>query len=202
LFAVVLAGLASVCGGCFKISVSPTCPAALDIGESATVAANPTTPGEIPSYQWLVIPTGAGTFADAEAPTTTFTAQLSGDATIRMVASDGLFVDVGECVVAIGGSVSLAVSLSVQPSSPTVDDTVTLTCTTTAGSADTLTIDQLNGTFVTLTETSSGVSTFDPPAIGDYTFRCIGESGAESSQPATVTVTVIESGRGGGRGNR
>jgi len=191
--------------GCFKISVAPTCPADLAVGDTGTVAANPTTPGAIATYRWEVSPTTAGSFDDTTTPTTMFTALAAGTATITVFASDGLFQDVRACRTTIGGTTpaALSVSLVVSPVSPTTTDTLTLTCTVASGAeADTLTIDQVNGPVVSLTVVSMGVSTVTLADAAVYTFRCVGAlAGGATSDPATITVTVAAPGRGGGRGD-
>ena len=189
--------------GCFRISVAPSCPSQMDVGETAPVSANPMTPGEIPTYSWSVTPAGAGSFANDNAALTTFNALAPGVATLTVVGSDGLFQDVGECVVTIGGDGALVIALFASPSSPSTGEQVELTCGALAGSPDTLTIDQLNGPSVALTSAGSGVSIFTPDQTGVYTFRCIGEADGAQSDPATVTVSVSErDDGGGGRGDR
>ncbi len=193
--------------GCSRIDVAPSCPAALAIGQEGTVSGNPITPGAVPTYQWEVIPQSAGRFTDANAASTTFEADLEGEALIRLTASDGLYLAVGECRTLIAPSstpvVDVAVSLAVDPATVTVGQTARLICTSVgADLAATLTIEQTGGETVTLTTTSEGVALLTPRAAGDLTFDCIGASlNGSVSEPAVLAITVVTESDGddGGR---
>jgi len=179
--------------GCIRISVDPTCPEELAIGQSGPVAANETNPGAIATYFWEVSPSQAGTFADPELPSTTFEALAAGNAVIRLTASDGLFMDVAECRTLIKPP-ALVVSLTAVPAAPVVGETVTLTCTV-AGEPQTATyeIEQQEGEAVDLTPVSDGVVSFSADAVGEAIFACVGvdENGGRSA-PAVVTVSIGE----------
>ncbi|HNQ23462.1 MAG TPA: hypothetical protein PKK06_10245 [Phycisphaerae bacterium] len=191
----VLAALPAVgmLAGCDPISVAPTCPGELRVGETIGLLANPTNPGAIPSYQWMVLPSSAGIFANARAENTTFQALREGQIIIRLAASDGLYQDVESCVVTVAGVVGLAVSLTADPAAAHVGDLVTLTCTS-VGEAELteLSITKLEGPEVVLTEVSEGVATFAAPTqLGDISFRCVGaDATGELSETALVTVRV------------
>ncbi|MEK6799640.1 MAG: hypothetical protein AABZ12_11795 [Planctomycetota bacterium] len=200
-----MAGAALLLTGCFKISVEPSCPQTLQIGESGPVAANEQDPGEIPTYLWEVLPQSAGEFADAARPTTTFTASAPGAAVIRLTASDGLFQVVAECTTQIGGA-DVQVSLSADPSPGTAGQSVTLACESVGSTPPAaLVIDQLDGPPVTLDPVVDGLTSFTPTSEGNYTFRCIGTSaGGEAGDPSVVDLTVEAGGGrpGGGRPGR
>ena len=83
--------------GCGRISIAPSCPQDLRVGEAGAVDANVRDPGAIPSYLWQVIPSDIATLDDPLSPTTTFTASAAGEATFRLTASDGIFQVVSEC---------------------------------------------------------------------------------------------------------
>ncbi len=178
-------------GGCTRISVDPTCPEELTIGESGPVAANETHPGAIATYFWEVSPSQAGTFADPELPSTTFEASAAGNVVIRLTASDGLFQDVAECRTLIKPP-TLVVSLTAEPTAAVVGETVTLTCASTGEpQAVTFEIEQQDGDAVDLAPVSNGVATFSAGAVGEATFACVGvaEDGSRS-EPAVATVSI------------
>lgn len=194
--------------GCTSISIAPSCPIELEIGESGAVWANELYPGAIPSYQWEVLPAEAGTFADATATVTTFTAAKAGEATIRLTAADGLYQVVSQCTTRVGMSSDVAVLLSVDPDPPVVLEPAIIVCTSVGGvESTTMSLLQLAGPSVSLTPVSPGVISFTPQQTGDLTFQCVGTSSAgQQSLPTTLTVTVQASdGNGndnGGRGGR
>jgi hypothetical protein len=181
-----------VLGGCTAISIAPTCPNELRVGESGPVRANEENPGAIATYLWEVFPPEAGVFADPTAPNTTFEALVEVDVVIRLTASDGLFQVVSECSTQVQGFVGISVSLEADPDPALVGEPVTLTCTS-VGEIDpaVLAIAQVDGGDVELTDVSDGVATFTPTQIGDLTFRCVGESTTgQQSEAAFVTVGV------------
>jgi len=191
--------LVTLATGCTAITVDPSCPAELRVGERGDVEANEVNPGGIPSYQWEVFPTTAGTFIHSDDADTEFEAKAEGTATIRLTASDGLYQSIAECTTVITGFIDVAVALEAEPSSVIVGDEVTLTCTNN-GTVDTTVraITQLEGGMVELMQVSLGVATFTPTEIGDLTFRCVGEdSTGVQSRAVTVTVTVTQTKRPG-----
>jgi len=192
-----LIAAAGVLCGCTRITVAPDCPEVVEVGEAVELAANERNPGAIATYQWEVVPADAGTFDDADSKDVSFEGDNSGEAVIRLTASDGLFVSIAECRVRIG-SEGLAVQLAADPGGGAVDDEFTLTCTSTGqAEATTLIIDQLDGPPVDLLDEGPGVSTFAPESVGEYTFRCVGRStSGEQSAPSVVTVNVARSGGG------
>jgi len=177
--------------GCTGISIEPSCPNELRVGESGVVLANEQNTGAIARYFWEVIPPGVGRFTDPLAPSTTFEALAEGEAILRLTASDGLYQVISQCQTrVIAGEVEVA--LSADPRSPTVGDEVTLTCTSVGGAeAVSFVIDQLDGTPLDITPVSEGVATVSPDATGEYTFRCTGEDADGSrSDPAVLDVTI------------
>lgn len=195
----------SVFAGCDGISIAPSCPNTLQVGQSAPVVANETNPGAVPKYTWTVEPANAGTFEDPTAAQTNFTAQTPVTATVTLTASDGLYQVISQCHIEIGagtGGGALTVRLTSSPARPTTGSSVILTCTASSGGpATSFVIDQTAGTALTITPGAAGVATVTPTAAGDYTFRCVGSSASgEQSTPATVTISVTTGGRpGGGR---
>lgn len=192
LVAAATVGLA-VYGGCTAISISPTCPASLMVGESGEVHANVVDPGGAPRYQWEVIPAAAGTFANAQAANTSFQALKEGDATLRLTASDGLFFMMDECMTRIEGTVSgLVVILSAAPGDVMVDETATLTCASVGGTeAVSFVIFQTEGQQVELAPAGLGVRRFTPDRAGDLVFECIGiDAEGEQSDPARISLVV------------
>jgi hypothetical protein len=189
--------------GCTKISISPSCPSQMAVGESAVVDGHVVNPGAIPAYLWRAIPAGAGSFDDADAPVTNFTAEAAGEATLRLTASDGLYQVIDQCRVTITEVVVLpvAVSLSASPDMPVTGSPVTLTCRSTGTIPATLfEITQTGGPFVSLIPLAGGSVVFTPNQPGSLTFRCIGRSDEnEASNPASIVLNVEESGGGGRR---
>lgn len=192
---VLLVSLAlTAAGGCTFISIDPTCPEELKVGESGEVAANPENEGAVPWYIWEVIPSDAGGFADGAAEVTTFQALKEGEATIRLTAGDGLFQMIAECTTQVVGVSDLAVSLSASPTILEVGRTTTLECTSVGETeATTLTVQQISGESDPLVEYLPGVYTSTTSAPGVRMYQCIGttDEGVES-EPAVVTVTVTE----------
>lgn len=180
-------------GGCTGISVNPTCPEELAIGESGPVVANERNPGAIAEYLWEVSPALAGTFEDPELPVTTFEASAAGSVIIRLTASDGLFVAVAECRTQVRPPAP-QVSLTGEPAEATVGEEVMLICSSVGQpQAVSYGIEQEDGDSVDLTPVSEGTASFQASSVGSVTFRCIGvgEDG-QASEPATVTVSVSE----------
>ena len=180
-------------GGCTRISVEPSCPNELAVGESGAVQANETNPGAIPTYLWETFPSSAGEFAVPDAPVTTFQAKEPGNVTIRLTAADGLYQVVSECHTTVTEAEGVAVSLSVEPDSPVVGESAMLVCRSTGETvAEVRTIEQTDGTVVELNLVSEGVSTFTPDEPGEFTFTCVGDSrGGQESEPSTLIVTVV-----------
>ena len=56
--------------GCGRISIAPSCPPDLRVGDGGTVEANVQDPGAIPKYLWQVIPSDMATLDEPESPTT------------------------------------------------------------------------------------------------------------------------------------
>ncbi len=192
--------------GCTRISVAPTCPEALVVGESGPVDANEMTPGAIATYTWEVFPSTAGTFTDPNSTSTTFEADAPGGVIIQLTASDGLFIATGRCRTRIE-TMGVIVELQAQPAAVVGGDPVTLTCTSVGDpGAVTFRIEQSGGTPIDLTALSPGVVTATTATAGDLTFQCVGV-GADGSEsdPSTATISVTEpttdadDGRGGGR---
>ena len=90
-------------GGCTGISIAPSCPNELQVGQSAPVIANQINPGAIAKYLWEVVPPQVGRVTDATKPSTTFEALAEGDAVIRLTASDGLYQVISQCQTRVAG---------------------------------------------------------------------------------------------------
>lgn len=195
------AGLSFVtAAGCGRISVAPTCPDELGVGESGVVRANEENPGAIPTYNWEAIPTNGGTFANPTLATTAFQADREGEVKLRVTAADGLFQAVEECRVFVVATGQVVVNLNVAPAEPLVNHTVTLTCSSTGVvDATTRPIEQTAGTTVTLTRIDEGVVTFLPADTEPLRFRCIGTS-ADGERSASAAVELSASEAGGGEG--
>lgn len=200
-------------GACSRISVSPSCPSELAGGETGPVTANARDAGAIATFRWEVIPPEAGRFAEPGAADTTFEAIQSGEALIRLTASDGFFQVISECLTIVTSTSpsapppapppttsSVAVSLSVRPSPIVLGEEVTVVCASVGGvEAVAFTVGQLEGRPVTLTAVSEGVATFIPEEDGELTFRCIGQTAdGEQSAPIDTTITVPSSSDDGG----
>ncbi len=180
--------------GCSGISIAPSCPAELEVGQSGAVWANEEDPGSVPTYLWEALPSDAGTFADPAAPVTSFQASQEGEVTIRLTATDGLFQAVSQCrTLVIAGAIA-AVSLAVEPDPVVVEGMGILSCTS-VGEAEAVTfaLEQLDGTAVTLGQLAEGVAMFTAPEVGELTFRCLGTTeDGRVSEPSDLTVSVIE----------
>jgi hypothetical protein len=179
-------------GGCTGISIAPSCPNELQVGESGEVIANQLNPGAIAVYLWEAIPAVAGRFASPTAPNTTFQALEEGDVTIRLTAGDGLYQVISQCQIHVSGIAGLAVSLVADTSSPMRGDSVTLECTSVgADEAEEFTISQTDGPIVTLLHPQSGLARFVAEQVGRYTFECVGATaGGGLSEPAVVVLSV------------
>lgn len=176
--------------GCWSISITPQCPAALDIGESGVVRAQATNTGPFPIYSWEVVPASAGTLGDSSLPVTQFSASEPGHVILRLTASDGMFQVISECGTRIIGTPQVVLTASVEQAS--TGDTITLTCTDT-GSIESLAkhVSQTDGPMVTLSAVSEGIASFTPTTGGSRTFACVGEGpSGDLSDASTVTVTV------------
>ena len=90
-------------GGCTGISVAPSCPNELQVGESAPLLANEINPGAIAKYLWEVIPPQLGQVTDPTKPSTMFKATSEGEAVIRLTASDGLYQVISQCQTRVAG---------------------------------------------------------------------------------------------------
>lgn len=88
---------------CTAISIAPSCPNELRIGESAPLLANELTPGAIATYSWVVDPPFVGTVRDPESPNTVFQATAEGNARIELTANDGLFQVTSFCTTRVAG---------------------------------------------------------------------------------------------------
>lgn len=191
---------------CTGISIDPTCPETLQVGESGEIHANELNPGGIASYLWEVFPEGAGTFAAPFAPDTTFQALDEGPVVVRMTARDGLYLVIDECRLFVSGFLDVAVSLTAEPFVAVVGEPVTLTCAG-VGSVGIVefVIEHLdNGDPVDLVEVSPGVVEFTPTTPGEYDFSCVGTdvAGTQGSSSVTVTVeTVADPGAANGNDN-
>ncbi len=91
-------------GGCTGISIAPSCPNELQVGESAPLLASEINPGEIAEYFWEVIPPQIGRVTDPTKPSTMFEATGEGDAVIRLTASDGLYQVISQCQTRVAGT--------------------------------------------------------------------------------------------------
>ncbi len=194
---------AMVCGGgllpgflgatCESISIEPSCPDQLRVGESGMVRANEINPGAIATYRWTVMPRELGRVQNANIKDTSFQALHEGDATLRLTASDGLFQVTADCVTRIRGTADLAVTLSSSPRESIVGRATTLTCLS-VGSTEAVqrTITQIDGDIVELVDVEEGVVRFQPDVVGEHVFQCIGqsESGTRSA-PAVLAILVL-----------
>ncbi len=180
--------------GCSGISIAPSCPAELEVGQSGTVWANEENTGAVPTYLWEALPSDAGTFADPTAPVTSFQGSQEGEVTLRLTATDGLFQAVSQCRTLVVAEAIAAVSLGVEPDPVVVEGMGILSCTS-VGDAEavTFTFEQLDGTPVTLGQLAEGVAMFTAPEAGELTFRCFGmtEDG-RVSEPSDLIVSVID----------
>ena len=183
---------AVILSGCTGISVEPSCPTEMVVGESGTLEANEKNEGAIPKYLWEAIPAEAGTIAEADQPTTTFVADATGKVTFRLTARDGLFQAISECSTEVIMFTNIAVTLEAGPAEPAAGDTVTLTCETGRVIANgTRTIEQVDGEPVELDVVAEGVATFTPSGGEDVSFRCIAASGdGEQAESSLLAIAV------------
>ncbi|MGB0716827.1 MAG: hypothetical protein ACPGXK_13170 [Phycisphaerae bacterium] len=180
-------------GGCSPISIEPSCPNTLRVGESGPVSSNVVNPGGIPTYFWEAFPDGAGTFASATSPDTDFTPAIEGDVVIRLTAADGFYQVVSQCVISVEGTLGPTVTFSAAPQAALVGEPVALTCESTGSDPiGIFSVVQTSGGDVALTDgTEPGTATFTPTEIGDLTFRCVGETdNGLQSEAAFLVVTV------------
>lgn len=95
--AVSVAGLAAA-SGCYQaISIAPSCPAQLEVGQTGTLLSGAENAGQIAKFLWEAFPAEAGDIGDPTDADTTFTAQEEGTVTLRLTASDGLFQVISQC---------------------------------------------------------------------------------------------------------
>jgi len=84
--------------GCYQgISIRPSCPAQLEVGQTGQLLSGASNAGQIATFLWEVVPADAGDIGDPEEPDTTFTAERVGTATLTLTASDGLFLVSSDC---------------------------------------------------------------------------------------------------------
>lgn len=183
--------------GCGRISIAPSCPDRLEVGQSGVVSANEQNPGAIPTYRWEVLPSDAGGFDDPDAPVTTFEALKEGDAIIQLTASDGLFQVIAQCplTVTMIGFTDVVILLEVDPNPLTVGETGLIFCDS-VGETEAVTraLEQIGGALVELTVIDEGFWTFVTQVLGNVTFRCIGTSSdGQTSEPGVVTISVAPS---------
>ena len=89
--------------GCTGISIAPSCPNELKVGESAPLLAHEINPGAIAAYSWTVDPPFVGVVADPDSPSTMFEAVSEGNARVELTASDGLYQVMSFCTVRVAG---------------------------------------------------------------------------------------------------
>ena len=176
--------------GCTGISVQPSCPADLRVGESGELDANELNPGQIATYQWEVSPADAGTISSPNTPTTTFQAAKAGPVTYRITATDGLYLVTSACNAEILSS-AVAVSFEADPPAAEVGETVTLTCSS-SGSvvATSFEIIQVDGQVVEL-EQDSNTATFSANVADERTFRCVGSAVSGGLSDAVYVVVAV-----------
>ncbi len=193
IFCPLVAVLGIVVGCSDGISIAPSCPNSLSVGETGEVFAQVINPGSIPTYYWEAIPASAGVFTNPMIADATFQALEEGVVTIRLTASDGLFAVLSECQINVSGTLGLAVSLEADPVSSVVGDPVTLTCVSVGETvASELSITQSAGPIVEFVDVQPGVVRFEPQRADEYVFRCVGAGrDGRLSPPALVTVAVF-----------
>lgn len=85
-------------GGCYQpISIQPSCPAELTVGETGRLLSNVKNAGQSASFQWDVTPTDIGQISQPTTADPDFTALKPGTATLKLTASDGLFQVISQC---------------------------------------------------------------------------------------------------------
>lgn len=186
--------------GCTSISIEPSCPDALRVGESGIVAAHEENPGEIALYDWEVLPSDAGTIENPDQAQTTFTALQEGTVVLRLTASDGIYRVQSQCTTLIT-AVTLTVTLEATPDAAEVGETVLLTCTSLGSTeAAEFIITQTGGQPVELTDFLPGVAAFVPEQADDLSFECVGADAAGvTGLPGSVSVLITEAADGGDR---
>lgn len=186
--------------GCTSISIEPSCPDALRVGESGIVAAHEENPGEIAQYVWEVLPSDAGTVEDPDQPQTTFTALQEGTVVLRLTASDGIYQVQSQCTTLIT-ALTLTVTLEATPDAAEVGETVLLTCASVGPTeAAEFIFTQTGGEPVELTDFLPGVAAFVPEQAGELSFECVGADAAGvTGLPGSVSVSITEAADGGGR---
>lgn len=191
--------------GCTSISVAPSCPSDLRVGESGTLQANESHAGAVPTYKWEAVPADAVTLESPTASATKVDALKAGDVLIRLTASDSLFQTVSECHVVITQGGSPTVLLTIDPSQIAVGDSAVLFCASTGeAAAVTRTLSQVDGPAVTLDSLSEGVATITPDELGDFTFNCVGGTAdgvISELSVATLTVVAVSDGTNNGNTN-
>lgn len=189
-----IVGMIVLLAGCDAISIMPSCPRELAVGESGPVQANEVNPGAIATYLWEAFPATAGSFADPTMPTTSFEAITEGDVTLRLTASDGLYQVISTCVTRIlDDTTSVEVSFDLTSMTPREGDLVAIACMSVGETAaTTFMVTQTSGAAVGLSEPLTGVFLFTATEAGDLQFECVGESAdGQVSAPATLDVTVV-----------
>ncbi len=186
------------------ISIQPSCPAELEVGESGQLFSNVQNPGAIATYRWRIfaVESARGEIDDPTAPDPIFTAQQPGKVFLQLTARDGLWEAESQCETEIIASTKLVVMFEADPTTAAPGETVTLTCSDIGGiEVVEFRITQPDGDEVELQETETdGVVEFDAPdEAGELEFQCVGLDAEDNeSDPATVTVTVQEGEEGGG----
>lgn len=178
--------------GCTAITIAPSCPSELQVGQSGAVQANERNPGAIPTYQWQVIPPSAGRVESSTSANTSLQALEEGALVVRLTASDGLFQMIADCTVTVRGIVAGAVTLSASPNPATTGETVTLSCDSIGPVVPvSRTIGQLSEDPVDLTVESEGIATFTAHQPGEYVFLCFSENAdGLISDPVFTTVQI------------
>lgn len=98
-----LVALLPCCLSCTAISIAPSCPNELRVGESAPLLAHELTPGAIATYSWIVDPPFVGQVVDPSSPSTRFRAIAEGNARIELTANDGLYQVTSFCTTRVAG---------------------------------------------------------------------------------------------------
>jgi hypothetical protein len=179
--------------GCTSISVAPSCPSELRVGESGTLQANESNPGAIPTYKWEAVPSDAVAVESPAASATKIEALKAGEVLIRLTAGDSLFQVVSECRLVIIQAGNVTVSLVIDPNPIEVGESTVLFCASTGDvDAITRTLEQVEGPVAALDPLSEGVATITPEEPGELTFRCVGETeDGVASAPSEATVTIV-----------
>ncbi len=103
-YRMIILAVSTLLCGCTGISIAPSCPNELAVGESAPVLANEINPGEIERYFWEVIPSNVGRIADPTAASTRIEALAEGEAKVQLTASDGLYQVISFCTTRVSGT--------------------------------------------------------------------------------------------------